>query len=284
MTAVATSSPTGFGRLSGPEDTTALFEVFRTSADPGVRERLILEHRHLAEQCARRFRNRGEADADLEQVAYLGLIKAIDRFDPAMGVPFHGYAVPTIVGEIKRHFRDTTWAVSVPRGSKDLLSRLSATTDRLHQEFGRTPTVRELSLGLGVDDTAVEQALQARSANRVGVIDESGNRSSVRNAGDSTDAVDARVVATAAIAGLDDRMRSILIWRYWEECTQREIAERLGIGQVQVSRLLRSALAAMRARATSCDGTDLGLSRTAPGSGPARNRGPLPTVLPACGS
>lgn len=218
-----------------------------------MRARIIVEHRELAEQCARRFRNRGESESDLTQVAYLALIKAVDRYDPARDVPFHGYAVPTIIGELKRHFRDATWSVSVPRRSKDLLSRLTVSNDRLHQELGRPPSVQELAADLHVDRVAVESAVRARTANRTGPIPEIGR--CLDGGDDDTEMVEARVELVAAMATLDDRARTVLWWRYWGECSQREIGERLGIGQVQVSRILRSALSSMRACSTTVAGT-----------------------------
>lgn len=239
------TSFTGTGGVVDPVEPRRSFERLRAGGDARLRDRLIVEHRELAEQCARRFRNRGESESDLTQVAYLALIKAVDRYDPTREVPFHGYAVPTIIGELKRHFRDATWSVSVPRRSKDLLSRLTASNDRLYQELGRPPSVHELSTDLHVDDAAVESAVRARTANRTGPIPEVGR--CLDGGDDLTEMVEARVELASAMAAFDDRTRTILWWRYWEECSQREIGERLGIGQVQVSRILRSALSAMRA-------------------------------------
>lgn len=231
-----------------PTEVTRLFEELRVGEDPRLRERLVLEHRWLAEQCARRFRNRGESDADLVQVASIGLLKAVDRYDPGRGIPFHGYAIPTIIGELKRHFRDSTWGIHVPRRSKDLLSHLNAATQLLHQRLGRSPTPPEVAAEIGVDVESVVDALDARQANRPRMLptDDVGGPDQLVSTDRDLDAIEMRVETLAAMHGLDERSRTILLWRFYEECTQREIGERLGIGQVQVSRLLRTLLDELR--------------------------------------
>jgi RNA polymerase sigma-B factor len=232
------------------------FRALQGSGDPQLRDALILEHRWIAEHCSRRFRYRGETDADLLQVAWLGLVKAVDRYDPDRDVPFHGYAIPTILGELKRYFRDSTWAIGVSRNSKDLMPRLRAAADGLHQRFGRSPTVDELADELVVDREVVIAAIAARDANRTVpmstlVAEPVGGSTSPMPDGQQTlDAVETRLAALGALGQLDERSRTILVWRFYEELTQREIGERLGIGQVQVSRLLRSALDRMRLRAS----------------------------------
>jgi RNA polymerase sigma-B factor len=205
---------------------------------------LIVRHRWIAEQCARRFRFRGEPEEDLTQVAYLGLVKAVDRFDPGRGVPFHGYAIPTVLGEIKRYFRDATWSVGVPRKSKDLLSRLRQATDALHQLYGRSPTPEELASELHVSIDDVIEALEARSANRTSSMTAAveARPQHASSTDGPAELAEALLEVVAGIDALDERSRKILFWRFFEECTQREIGERLGVGQVQVSRLLRSAL------------------------------------------
>jgi RNA polymerase sigma-B factor len=224
-----------------PDLAVDLFVELRSGNDPArqaaIRDRLIIEHRWMAEHAAARFRNRGEPDADLRQVAMLGLLKATDRFDPSRGVPFHGYAVPTIVGELKRHFRDRTWAVGVPRRAKDLLPHLNNADDTLRQRHGRAPTVAELAGELGVDQDAVILALEARGANAVAALD----------ADPAADLdVDIRVEVLAALRRLDERSREAVFLRFFTDCTQTEIGKRLGLGQVQVSRLLRAALRQLR--------------------------------------
>jgi RNA polymerase sigma-B factor len=231
------------------------FRDLRTSGDQSIRDELILEHRWIAEQCSRRFRHRGEPDADLIQIAWLGLVKSVDRYDPERDVPFHGYAIPTILGELKRHFRDATWSVGVSRSTKDLQPRLRVATEALHHRLGRSPTVDELADEMGVGREIITAALAARAANQTVSLSrldvEARGRPSdiqVQAGGYALAEVDARLTALGALRHLDERSRTILVWRFYEELTQREIGERLGIGQVQVSRLLRRALERMRTR------------------------------------
>jgi len=148
------------------DDVRATFRRLRATGDPSLREQLIIDHRWIATQCARRFRYRGEPELDLVQAALLGLVKATDRFDPERDVPFHAFAIPTILGELKRHFRDTTWSVGVPRSAKDLMPRLRQATECLDQRLGRSPTTDELAAELRVDREVVIAALAARGANR----------------------------------------------------------------------------------------------------------------------
>jgi RNA polymerase sigma-B factor len=227
----------------------ARFRRLRATGDATVREQLIIDHRWIATQCASRFRYRGEPELDLVQVAMLGLVKATDRYDPEREVPFHAFAIPTILGELKRHFRDTTWAISVPRSAKDLMPRLRAATEVLDQRLGRSPTIDELAAELRVDREVVIAGLEARGANRMKTLSEP-DAANVQTFGwangDMTAEIEDRLAALDALSHLDERSRKIMVWRFYEELTQREIGERLGIGQVQVSRLLRSALQRLR--------------------------------------
>ena len=239
-------------------ETISKFVQYRATRDRAMRNALVLEYEWLAEACARRFADRGEPWADLVQVAQIGVVKAVERFDPDRGVAFPTYAVPTVVGELKRHFRDATWAVSVPRRCKELLTRMNAVNEALHQRLGRAPTVDEVAAGLGVDRDLVLETLEANQAYRSLSLeqpsphagaDQDRPRSELLGADDERiDVTDARLSATRALEMLDDRTRKIVYWRFFEECTQREIGGRLGIGQVQVSRLLRAALAELRAK------------------------------------
>ena len=138
----------------------ARFERLRETGDLRIRDQLIIDHRWIATQCASRFRYRGEPELDLVQVALLGLVKATDRYDPGREVPFHTFAIPTILGELKRHFRDTTWAIGVPRSTKDLMPRLRAATEVLDQRLGRSPTIDELAAELRVDREVVIAGLR----------------------------------------------------------------------------------------------------------------------------
>ena len=244
------------GADARPQDSMERFAEYRSTCDRAIRNELVLRYDWLAQACARRFADRGEPWADLVQVAQLGVVKAVERFDPARGVSFPTYAVPTVVGELKRHVRDATWSVSVPRRCKELLTRMNAANESLHQRLGRAPTVDEIAEVLGVDRDLVLETIEANQAYRSVSLEQprpqSGGdsdrpRSEVLGGDDERlDTTEARMSAVRALGVLDERMRKIVYWRFFEECTQREIGRRLGIGQVQVSRLLRAALAELR--------------------------------------
>lgn len=236
-------------------DAARLFADYRENRRRELRNRLVELHRPLAASIARRYRDRGEPLDDLVQVAEVGLIKAVERYDPQRGVTFATYATPTIAGELKRHFRDATWAVSVSRRAKDLRSVVWSAIDELSQRLGRPPTVQEIAALIERSPEEVIETIAANDLYRTRSLDwmeseETEQLSTGRLAADGDDpcadaAIDrARVID--ALSTLDERDRQIMAWRYFEECTQREIGDRLGIGQVQVSRLLRSALARVR--------------------------------------
>lgn len=232
------------------------FERLRKTGDRRLREQLILDHRWIAERCASRFRGRGEPFDDLVQAATLALVKAVDRFDPERGGTFPRYAMPSVTGELRRHFRDHTWRMSVSRRAKDLGSGLNTAADHLTQQLGRSPRPQELADFLAIPVDHVLETLAARNAYRPR------STTAAATSGDGGDgliledilgSIDATVEATAdrttvraAAMLLDERRRRIVIWRFYEGCTQREIGARLGIGQVQVSRLLRSAISDLR--------------------------------------
>lgn len=225
------------------------FAELKATGSSRLRDELILEHRWIAERCAARLSNRGEPFEDLLQVGLLALVKALDRFDPEHGSSFPRYAIPSVNGELRRHFRDHTWRMSVSRRAKDMTSAVNAAADTLHQRLGRSPTPAEIAAHL---DRPVEHVLEALDARRAYRPDST----SATLSGDGTttiaDVVGApdpelssapdRVALMAAARRLDERRRQILLWRFFEGRTQSEIGQRLGIGQVQVSRLLRSAL------------------------------------------
>lgn len=231
------------------------FEEYWRTRDRRLRDRLIADHQWLANRSARRFTHRGEPFADLLQVAQIGLVKAIERFDPTLGNHFPSFATPTVLGELRRHFRDTTWRVSVPRRSKELITRLNSTIETLHQTLERAPRVDEVAEAMGVDSDIVLETMEANLHYRTTSLDEgSGGEfgDSAPSAGRAgvddpeLESADTRLTTLAAIGKLDERSRQIVTWRFYEGCTQSEIGQRLGIGQVQVSRLLRSALARLR--------------------------------------
>jgi RNA polymerase sigma-B factor len=227
-------------------DDLAPFRAYRADPTSDGRNELISDHLGLARSLARRFMGRGEPLDDLEQVAFEGLVKAVERFDPDRGSSFAAFAVPTIVGEIKRHFRDHTWAAKVPRAAKELSTRITATTEALSKQLHRAPTVSELSEALGVGEDVVIEALDARAAYRPASLSTPVDRDEGRTLGDSLPAnergfgrVDARLTVEGLLATLPDRERRILELRYFDELSQDQIAARVGISQMHVSRLLR---------------------------------------------
>jgi RNA polymerase sigma-B factor len=242
--------------VSSAEEGETVEDRFRRHHETGdrqLRNELIEEHRWVAVHCARRFDHRGEPLDDLIQVGQLGLLKAVNRFDPNVGVSFASYAIPTVMGELRRHFRDATWAVKVPRRVKDLHVDLGNAVDFLSGENNRPPTPQELAEHLGVRVDDVLEAIEAGGAYRTSPLvsandDDDGRR-------------EARALKTddAHLAGADDRMlvhqlldtlpereRTIVELRFYAGLSQSEIAERVGVSQVHVSRLLRSSLGALQ--------------------------------------
>jgi RNA polymerase sigma-B factor len=228
----------------------ALFS--RLPGDEGAREELLLRHRPLALHLARRFAGRGEPIEDLEQVASLALLNAIDRFDPSRDVRFSTFATVTIVGELKRHLRDKGWAVRVPRSLQELAVRVNAVLPELAQELGRSPTVPEIAERVGATQDDVVDALDASRAYSTDSLDAPVGEGET-TAGESLGGHDARferLEAWASIAPAIDRLpereRTILFLRFFEERSQGQIAETLGISQMHVSRLLAKVLAGLR--------------------------------------
>jgi RNA polymerase sigma-B factor len=231
----------------------ATFEDYRRDRCRETRNALILEHGQLAERCARRYNGRGEPHDDLVQVASIGLIKAVERFDPDRGIAFAAFATPTILGELRRYFRDLSWKVSVPRRSKEVRAELRSAVAGLEQVLGREPTSDELADRMDVDHNSLGEALRADGA--YGVVSLDAIRA---QHGDASAAVAGLVDERAraphdevlevleAVSRLDERDRAILYWRFFEERTQGEIGERLGLGQAQISRLLHLSLDRLR--------------------------------------
>jgi RNA polymerase sigma-B factor len=231
-----------------------LFREYRRTGDRAIRNRLVEAHLDLARREAMRLSGRGEPVDDLVQVARLGILKAVERFDPELGVPFAAFARPTVAGELRRHFRDTTWTVHVPRSLKDLHSGLGKAAAALAGRLGRNPTAAELAADVGYDVEVVLEALELRSAYRPTSIsaplDADGatlDPPSDEDTAEVDHAVDS-VLVRDLMSELGQRERTILYLRYFGQLSQSEIAERVGISQVHVSRLLRSSVAALRAR------------------------------------
>jgi RNA polymerase sigma-B factor len=240
------------------EELRTKFAAFAESRDRDLRDELVAAHIGLAEYLARRFANRGEILDDLIQVASIGLVKAVDRFDPARGVEFSTYATHTIVGELKRHFRDRGWAVRAPRRMQELYLRLSDVVGTLSQELGRSPTIGDLAAEVQVSEEEVLEALEAGQAYRFasldagspgGAGDSDGDSLMARLGDDDTelDTAETRAVLAPLLATLSSRERLIVRLRFFEGLTQSEIATRLGISQMHVSRLLARSVAQLRA-------------------------------------
>jgi RNA polymerase sigma-B factor len=216
------------------------------------RETLIVEHLGLARALARRYANRGEPLEDLEQVAVVGLINAADRYDTSRGTDFRSFAAPTILGELRRHFRDRAWAVRVPRGLKDDYARVSAAVEVLTGRLGRTPAVAEIAAetGLGaeqvLDAIAAHSAYRPQSLSHVPWSEDEGGPAEVATEETGYAAAEGRSVLARGLRQLPARERVILHLRFEEGLIQSEIARRLGISQMHVSRLISRALDTLR--------------------------------------
>ena len=219
------------------------------------RAKLVDQYIGLVEFLARRFRNRGEPLEDLVQVGTIGLLKAIDRFDLDREVEFSTYATPTVVGELKRHFRDKGWAVRVPRRLQELHLELGKIVNRLGQELGRSPTVAEIAHAAGISEETVLEGLEIAQAYNFTSLDapidsdDSGSTSYAEQLGsedEHLENLEYRASLAPEMAKLPERERRILYLRFFKAMTQSEIAERLGISQMHVSRLLNRTLTRLR--------------------------------------
>jgi RNA polymerase sigma-B factor len=219
------------------------------------RERLIHDHMGFVVALARRYADRGEPLDDLIQVGMIGLINAADRFEPRRGIDFRSFAAPTILGEIRRHFRDRTWAVRVPRPVKDAVAQVSAAAEALSADLGRSPSVGEIARRAGLSTDEVLDALAARSAYRPATLarpsaaDGADEDRDVAVAEDGYAQVEARLALSRGLAALPPRERVIVHLRFTEGLFQSEIAERVGVSQMHVSRLLARAVEALRREA-----------------------------------
>jgi RNA polymerase sigma-B factor len=219
-----------------------------------VRDELVEMHLPLVEYLARRFRNRGEPLDDLVQVATIGLIKSVDRFDLDRGVEFSTYATPTIVGEVKRHFRDKGWAIRVPRRLQELKLSLTKATSELSQSIGRSPTVAELARHLQLSEEEVLEGLESANAYSAVSLDapDSGDddapavADSLGFIDEALEGVEYRESLKPLLESLPPREKRILMLRFFANMTQSQIASELGISQMHVSRLLARTLAQLR--------------------------------------
>ena len=229
-----------------------LLERYHRSGDRSAREEVVQRFLPLARQLARRYAGAGEPLEDLVQVASLGLVKAVDRFDPSRAVAFSSFAVPTILGELKRHFRDKGWSVRVPRDLQELALRLDRTSEELGRELGRAPTTAEVAERLGVTEEEVLEAREAAHAYRAVSLDrprteddEGGPAVADAMGGDDPGFRRAEDAATVdqLLRVLAPREREVLRLRFVEDLTQQEIGDRIGVSQMHVSRLIRQAIA-----------------------------------------
>jgi RNA polymerase sigma-B factor len=244
---VVTAARPGARRLDGE----ALVKRYHATGDPRLRDRAVEEYMSLARKLAKRYHRTREPLDDLLQVAYLGLVKAVDRYDPSVGTRFGSYAIPTISGELRRHFRDTTWALHVPRGVQEAALDVARTTAELSNRLGRAPTVNEIADETGLELEAVIEGIQARESQEIASLDQP--RTSDADAGSIADTlghdderfdlVDRSVTVAPLLRALPEREREVLRLRFAHDMTQTEIAVRVGCSQMQVSRLIRRAIA-----------------------------------------
>ncbi len=233
------------------EELKELFSEFGRTGDPGIRAQLVEAHIGLAHHLARKFVYRGEPYDDLVQVGSLALIKAVDRFDSGRGVEFTTFASKTILGELKRHFRDKGWAIRAPRRLQELYLQLNHSVAALSQELGRSPTIAELAADTGAPEEQVLEALEAGQSYRSTSLDNSGpddDGLSSRLGAEEPEmgTVEWRAILEPHIRALPERQQTILRLRFGTGLTQSEIAAQLGISQMHVSRLLAQSLKILR--------------------------------------
>ena len=239
----------------------ALHRRYKETADPAekdrIRDELVRGYESLVYFLARKFQNRGEPFEDIAQVGFLGLIKAIERFDPALGNEFTTFATPTVAGEIKRYFRDKGWAIRFPRRLQELHQQILRVNEQLKNELNRQPTVPEVAQRLGVEPDDVLEAMEMAPAMTPASLDatttaggdDDGGRALAESIGGedpSLDRVEMRELLQRAMQHLTPRERAIMAMRFYDEMSQSEIAKRLGISQMHVSRLQRAALEQLR--------------------------------------
>ncbi|MET8650805.1 RNA polymerase sigma factor SigF [Nocardia aurea] len=217
----------------------------------------------LAEHIARKFSGRGEEFDDLLQVARLGLVQAVDRFDVSRGATFLSFAVPTVMGSVRRHFRDGTWALRVPRRAKEVQALVRPAIESLSQRLGRMPTAREIAAELDLDIVEVTQAIMAANAYQTNSLDAVAGPSEEQSRPSIADTLGVEepsyrlledaLAVRPLLAALPERERRILVMRFFENKTQAEIADRLGVSQMQVSRILTRTLRKLREQALGSD-------------------------------
>ncbi|GAA3763150.1 hypothetical protein GCM10022225_56210 [Plantactinospora mayteni] len=260
MTTTTTSRATTRADNPAPTDTaTDLLHALTAlpthhPSRPALRDRTIEAWLPLAHHLAHRYTGRGEPTDDLTQTAAIGLIKAIDKYDPTRGVDFAGYAIPTIIGELKRHFRDRTWDIRVPRRLQELRLAISEANSTLHQTLSRSPTITDIATHLNLTEEDILEGLEgARAYNAVSLSTPTGDGERTTELGDLLGTEDTqyeltelRVALGPALATLDPREQKILTLRFYGNLTQTQIAEQIGVSQMHISRLLTRALSKLR--------------------------------------
>jgi len=237
--------------VQGPtRSITEQLEEFARTRDPALRSQIIEAHMDLVHRLARRFVNRGEPFDDLVQAGAIGLIKSVDRYDATLGYEFGAFAATTILGELKRHFRDHGWSIRASRRVQELYLELGPTVETLSQRFGRSPTIREIAAETGAREEAVLEAIEAGLGYRSPSLDAPGpeGQSASDQLGsedESYEKVDDWLTVLPETASLPERERALLRMRFIEELSQVEIARRLGISQMHVSRLLAKTVAGL---------------------------------------
>jgi RNA polymerase sigma-B factor len=240
---------------AGRAETSLLFERWQRDRDPRAREELATRFLPLARKLARRYSGAREPFDDLLQVASLGLVKAIDRYDATRGTAFSSFAVPTILGELKRYFRDLGWAVHVPRGAQELAVKVAEVNHRLTTQNGRAPSVQSLAQYMELPVEDVLDALETARAHHAASLDAphddgEGDGGALVDAFGRPDRLlvnaDDRLTVVGAARGLSVSEREVLFLRFVEDLTQSEIAARVGVSQMQVSRILSRSLARLR--------------------------------------
>jgi RNA polymerase sigma-B factor len=255
-------SRTAADRVAARRSEQLLFRRHQRHGDLHARRQLIERYLPLARSLARRYERRGESMDDLVQVASVGLVKAIDRFDPERGLSFSSYAVPTMLGELRRYFRDTGWALHVPRQMQERVLEVNAAVERLSRDLGRSPSPQQVANEL---ELPVEEVLEAFAANAaydtssldtpLSSRDEEGQSiaETLGELDERFELVEGRASIGPALETLSERERLILHLRFAEDLTQSEIAERIGVSQMHVSRLIRRALEQVRAVAAASE-------------------------------
>jgi RNA polymerase sigma-B factor len=234
-----------------------LFAEYRRTGDRRVRNEIVEEHRDVAEYYATRYSRRGVALEDLRQVGLLTMLRAVDRFDPSLGVEFSTFAGRTIEGELKRYFRDRTWTVRPPRRAQELHLAVRRAEEDLAQRLGRSPTVGELAVELGETTDHVLEAMEAGVAHQGASLDDTASTATDRDTSPLAERVlahqepgfgrvDRTILVDELLATLDERDRTIVQMRFFEDRTQEEIAASLGVSQSYLSRMLRRVLIDLR--------------------------------------